>query len=122
MMGETGNSTLTAKVTVADFGLVRSMNGQAAGITSVADFNRNGLITIADIALVQANNGKSIALITAPPPPVVATAAAAAQVASKTTVTPTRQASLFSTMAVRPAASATSAKTKRRRDSILLSP
>jgi hypothetical protein len=66
MMGETGNSATTAQVTIADIGLVRSQNGQAAGITSAADFNRSGQITIADVGLAQANNGQSIPLLAAP--------------------------------------------------------
>ena len=104
MMGETGNNPLAAAVTIADFGLTRSLNGQSADITSPADFNRNGLITIADIGLAQANNGQSIALITVPAPAAAAPIAAAATPALTPVPATTARAARFSTMLIPPAA------------------
>jgi hypothetical protein len=61
-----GDANGNGMVTVADTALTKSLSGQAAAITSPADFNRNGQISIADIAIAKAYQGGTLPLISAP--------------------------------------------------------
>jgi hypothetical protein len=81
LIGDTGNSPSSpADVTVADIALTKSLSGQSAPITSVADFNRSGQITVADIAIAKAYQGNTLPLLAAPPsaPPLLTAALAPA--------------------------------------------
>jgi hypothetical protein len=72
LIGEANGNGL---VTVADIALTKSLSGQAASITSPADFNRNGQISVADIAIAKAYQAGMLSMISAPavPAPVFST-------------------------------------------------
>ena len=57
-------------------------NNTPATLTSIADFNRNGLVNVTDVALAKLNNRHSIPLFTAPAPPPKPPAPAVARAAS----------------------------------------
>jgi hypothetical protein len=122
LIGDTGNNPSAFAVTIADIGLVRSLNGQAADVTSAADFNRSGQISIADVAIGQANNGHTLTVLTAP-----AAAPAAAPVAIAAAAVPVKpgvarangmvvRPPIFSTVAMMPARMAALPTARKRSD------
>jgi hypothetical protein len=70
-----GDANGNGQVTVADVAMAKSLEGQAAVITTPVDFNENGQITVADVAIAKANEGNTLTLI-APPAPAPAPAPA----------------------------------------------
>jgi hypothetical protein len=83
-----GDANGNGAVTISDIAMTKSLNGQAAGITSAVDFNRNGQITISDIAIAKSNNGAMLPLMT-PAAPVPTPTPAIAAAASSPTLAPT---------------------------------
>jgi rhamnogalacturonan endolyase len=71
-IGEAGNSTSSALVTVADVNMAKALQGGAT-ITSPVDFNRSGVVTIADVNIAKAYQNAAIPLLTAPASPSAAT-------------------------------------------------
>jgi hypothetical protein len=77
VIGESGNSSSTALVTIADVNMAKALQGSAT-ITSPVDFNRNGIVTIADVNIAKAYQNASIPLFTAPAAPAASAAVPAA--------------------------------------------
>ena len=54
-VGETGNSTTDAQVTLADANAAQSHETSTANITNVYDFNRDGQVNAQDVSIAGAN-------------------------------------------------------------------
>ena len=78
LVGGTGQHANLAIVNTTDIAIAKLAVNTAATLASIADFNRNGVVTITDVALAKLNNQHSIPLFTAPATPALVPPARAA--------------------------------------------
>ena len=68
LVGGTGQHNNVAVVNTTDIAITKLASNTAATITSITDFNRNGLTNVTDVSVAKFNNQHSIPLFTAPVP------------------------------------------------------
>ncbi len=88
LVGGTGQHNNIAVVNTTDIAITKLASNAAATITSITDFNRNGLTNITDVSVAKLNNQHSIPLFTAPVP-APKQALASSTVFSTITIAPT---------------------------------
>jgi hypothetical protein len=105
LMGESGNSITNAAVNTSDVSAALAhASAIRAAITSVLDFNRDGVINSADVLAARGNQGNALILLAAPAlvaPKAVAQPTLAAPPPRPTVAAPAKQTvSLFSSAAI----------------------
>ena len=83
LVGGTGQHNNVAIVNTTDIAITKLAINTTVDITSIADFNRNGMVTVTDVAIAKTSNRNSIPFFTAPLPPASAPSAVLAVIPTK---------------------------------------